>query len=214
MPAGSIKVVLFDLGNVLVDFDFGPAARRLSGFCGQSSSGILKAFFDSRTTGSFEKGSLSAEEFYRLMKDEMRFNLGYESFVSIWNEVFFFTPANRQVYHIASSLKEKYRIALLSNTNLLHYRYLKENFPVFDIFERQFLSFEIGSSKPEKEIYQAVIENMGVPAEDIFYTDDRDDLVRAGASCGFKSFIFKGPKKLVEDLTGQGVLLAPGREPG
>ena len=162
MPKSRISVILFDLGNVLVDLDLKPAVERISGFCSKRQDEILKFFLDSGVANSFEKGELSAEGFYKQARDILDLKLGYESFVPIWNEIFFFSAKNRAVYHIANRLKINYRIGLLSNTNILHYRYLKHNFPVFNVFERLFLSFEIGAAKPDKVIYRKVIKALGV----------------------------------------------------
>jgi len=217
MPKAPVKVILFDLGNVLVDFNFGSAVERISGFCGKSPDEILKFFFNSEVTNSFEKGALSSEEFYDQVKNRLDLKLGYESFVPIWNEVFFFSSKNRAVYHIANCLKKEYRIGLLSNTNILHYRYIKDNFPVFNVFEKLFLSFEIGALKPDKAIYQKVINDLGVLPENIFYTDDRSDLINSASALGIKSFVFTSAEQLIRDLSslniffdGQQVSFPPG----
>ena len=212
MPEAGIKVILFDLGNVLVDLDFRPATERISAFCGKNPDEILKVFFDSEITNSFEKGGLSSGEFYKQAKDMLGLRLGYESFVSIWNEVFFFSQKNRAVYHIANRLKKKYRIGLLSNTNILHYRYIKNNFPIFNLFERLFLSFEVGAAKPDKIIYQKAIKELGVLPENIFYIDDRPELVNSAACLGINSFIFTNIEQLIKDLSSMNVILADCQE--
>lgn len=207
MSTARIKVIIFDLGNVLVDFDLRPAVERISGFCNKRPDEILKLFFDSGVTNSFEKGKLSAQGFYKQVKDILGLELGYESFVPIWNEMFFFSAKNRAVYHIANRLKKNYRIALLSNTNILHYRYIKDNFPVFSIFEKLFLSFEIGAVKPDKIIYKKAIKALSVLPENIFYTDDRPDLVNSASEIGIKSFIFTNTEQLIKDLSSLNIFL-------
>jgi len=206
MPKAGIKVILFDLGNVLVDFNFMPAVERISGFCSKRPDEILKIFFNSEVTNSFEKGVLSAEEFYTRVKDKLGLKLSYEYFVPIWNEVFFFSQTNRSVYHIANCLKKRYRIGLLSNTNILHYNYIKKSFPVFNVFERLFLSFEMGVIKPDKAIYNKVISDLGVSPENIFYTDDRCELVSSASGLGIKSFVFSGAEQLIKDLSSLGII--------
>jgi len=206
MPKAGIRVILFDLGNVLVDFNFKPAIERISGFCSKSPDEILKFFFNSDITNSFEKGVLSSEEFYARVKDKLSLKLSYEYFVPIWNEVFFFSQKNRSVYHIANCLKKKYRINLLSNTNILHYNYIKKSFPVFNVFEKLFLSFEIGAIKPDKAIYRKVINDLGVLPENIFYTDDRCELVSSASGLGIKSFVFSGAEQLIKDLSSLGII--------
>ncbi len=212
MPKAEIKVILLDLGNVLVDFDLGPAIKRISGFCSKDPGTIFKLFLDSGITNSFEKGELSAKEFYKKTKDTLELRLGYESFVPIWNEVFFFSSKNRAVYHIANRLKNNYRIALLSNTNALHYKYIKDSFPVFNIFDKVFLSFEMGAVKPDKIIYQKVIKALGVLPENIFYTDDRAELVSSACALGVKGFIFTSAKQLIKDLSSLDIVLADQQE--
>ncbi|MFA4992718.1 MAG: HAD family phosphatase [Candidatus Omnitrophota bacterium] len=207
MSRPGIKVVLFDLGNVLVDFNLEPAIKRISNFCNKGPDGISRLFLDSGVTGSFEKGELSPEEFYKQAKDILDIKLGYESFVHIWNEIFFFSSKNRAVYHIANRLKKNYRICLLSNTNILHYNYIKDNFPVFSIFERLFLSFEMGAAKPDKLIYQKVTSALCVWPENIFYTDDRPELIKSASGLGIKSFIFTSAEQLIKDLTGLNIVL-------
>ncbi len=201
MSGDDIKVLLFDLGNVLVDFDPDPAMKRIAGFCSKSPGEILNLLSSSGAVNSFEKGELSAPDFYKRVKEILGLNLGYDSFVSIWNEVFFFSSKNRSVYHIANKLKQNYRIALLSNTNILHYRYIDENFPVLGIFDKKFLSFEIGAIKPERLIYEKVINLLGVLPKDIFYIDDRPDLVKEASRLGINGFVFTGIKQLVRDLS-------------
>lgn len=207
MSKAKIKVILFDLGNVLVDFDLKPAVERISRFCSKSPDEIFSLFFDSCLTSSFEKGKLSPEEFYKQTKEMLDLKLSYESFVPIWNEIFFFSSKNRSVYHIANLLKKHYRIALLSNTNILHYGHIKNSFPIFNVFEKLFLSFEIGAAKPDKIIYSKVIEVLGVLPENIFYTDDRSELVDSASRLGIKSFVFTSTEQLIKDLFSLNIVL-------
>jgi putative hydrolase of the HAD superfamily len=201
MPPGGIKVLLFDLGNVLVDFDPAPAIKRISNFCDKRTDEIPQILFDSGIVGSFEKGMFSEREFFIRLKDALGLRLGYESFVSIWNEVFSFSPKNRAVYHIINKLRKSYGTAILSNTNILHYQYISEHFPVFGIFEKRFLSFEMGCVKPEEAIYREAVRSLGVCPESIFYTDDRPELIEGAARLGIKSYLFTGIKELLDDLS-------------
>jgi FMN phosphatase YigB (HAD superfamily) len=207
MPEARIKAILFDLGNVLVDFDLKPAVERISRFCSKRPDEIFSLFLDSRVASSFEKGRLSPEEFYKQVKEMLDLKLSYESFIPIWNEIFFFSSKNRAVYHIANLLKKNYRIAMLSNTNILHYGYIKNSFPVFNVFEKLFLSFEIGAAKPDKIIYLKVIEVLGVLPGNIFYTDDRPELVDSASSLGIKSFVFTSAEQLIRDLSSLNIVL-------
>ena len=102
-------------------------------------------------------------------------------------------------------LKKKYRIALLSNISAPHLKYLKKNFLIFGVFDWIFASCEMGCMKPDPAIYRKVISVLGVKPGEIFYTDDRPELVETARRLGIKGFVFKGTKQLQADLASCGI---------
>lgn len=208
MSNSRIKVVLCDLGNVLVDFNHKRAAQRISGFCARSPLEIYNLFFDSQVTVAFEEGKISPQEFYSKVKEMLDLKLSYDSFVPIWNDIFFLSAGNRKVYALLNKLRADYQTALLSNINILHYEYLKKNFPVFDVFHNRFLSYELGLAKPDKLIYQKVISSLGVSAEEIFYMDDRPELIESASGLGIRGFVFRDVPGLLRDLAGLDIVPA------
>jgi putative hydrolase of the HAD superfamily len=204
-----IKVVLFDLGRVLVDFDHLRAAGRIAQFCAKSPQEIYDLFFASVATIDFEAGRISPENFYLQVKSMLDLNLSYASFEPIWNDIFFLSAKNRAVFGLVNSLRGYYQTAMLSNINLLHYEYLKKNFPVFEAFDRVFLSFQLGLIKPDKQIYSLVSRQLGVAPEEIFYTDDRPELVESAKSLGFEGSVFTDYKQLIYDLNLKGIICPP-----
>ncbi|TRZ95240.1 HAD family phosphatase [bacterium] len=205
MEGSRIKVILCDLGNVLVDFNHQAAAKRISSFCAKSPKEIFELFFDSPATDYFERGKVSPGEFYMQVKEMLDLKLSYDSFVPIWNDIFFLSGKNRSVYRLVNILRASYKTAMLSNINLLHYEYLKKGFPVFGVFDKLFLSFELGLNKPDKEIYKKVIEAMQVSPQEIFYTDDRAELVQSANSLGIKGYVFSDFQQLICDIRDSGI---------
>ena len=203
-----VKVILFDLGNVLVDFDYSPAVQRIARFSDKKPQEILGLIFDSGLTGSFEEGNISPKDFFQKLKKLLGLRLSYEAFVPIWNEVFFLSPKNRLVYSLANNLRLSYQVALLSNVNLLHYEHLKKHFPVFNVFHRVFVSCEMGIIKPKREIYQKTLDELGILPQEVFYTDDRADLIKSAQELGIKAFVFSGVNQLKDDLRSVGVTLS------
>ncbi|MDD5691792.1 MAG: HAD family phosphatase [Candidatus Omnitrophica bacterium] len=208
MSDSRIKVVLCDLGKVLVDFDHKRSAQRISGFCAKNPLEIYNLFFDSQVTVAFEEGKIGPQEFYSRVKEMLALKLSYDSFVPIWNDIFFLSAGNRKVYSLLNRLKADYRTAMLSNINILHYEYLKRSFPVFDVFHQLFLSYELGLAKPDKSIYHKVISILGVSAEEVFYCDDRPELVESASSLGIRSFVFRDVPGLLKDLAGLDIIPA------
>lgn len=210
MPNG-IKVILFDLGRVLVDFDHQRAAERISAFCSKTPRQIYNLFFESPATVAFEAGKISPEDFYLEVKNMLDLQLSFNSFAPIWNDIFFLSPKNRSVYRLVNDLRPCYKTALLSNINALHYEYLKKSFPVFGVFDKIFLSFELGMIKPDIEIYKKVIQELKVSPKEVFYTDDRKELVESAGSLGIRGCVFVDFAQLMHDLESAGITFSDGK---
>ena len=135
-------------------------------------------------------------------------NLSFNSFVSIWNDIFFLNPQNRLVYRLVNTLRANYKTAILSNINTLHYDYLKKNFPVFGVFDEIFLSFQLGLIKPDKEIYKKVIQELKVRPQEVFYTDDRPELVESANSQGIRGCVFVNFGQLMGDIQSAGITIS------
>ncbi|MCM8796917.1 MAG: HAD family phosphatase [Candidatus Omnitrophica bacterium] len=200
-----IKGIIFDLGNVLIDFDHRIAAERISCFSDKNAEDIYNLFFDSALTATFEKGKISPQDFFLSLKQMLNLNIDYQTFLPIWNEIFFLTQKNQAVYQLAKGLKSRYHTALLSNINKLHFEYLKDKFTVFDAFHRLFTSYELGYRKPEPEIYEKALGLLGLAPEECFYTDDRQELVEAALKMGINAFVFSNVAKLKESLAETGI---------
>ncbi|MDD4893958.1 MAG: HAD family phosphatase [Candidatus Omnitrophica bacterium] len=208
MGKSDIKAVVFDLGNVLVDFDHMVAARKIFGLTKKTPREIFDLFFDSELVALFEEDKISPLEFFAKTKEMLGLKLDYEQFLPVWNKIFFFTENNRQVYNLAKSLKKRYKVALLSNINALHFDYLKKNFPVFDAFQNIITSFEAGARKPAPLIYKKALDLLGVLPQDTFYTDDRTDLIEKACSLGIHGFVFKSVEQLKKDLLDNAITLS------
>lgn len=207
--ASEIKVLLFDLGRVLVDFDHFRAAQRIAAFCRKSPEQICGLLLESEATLAFEAGKLSPEDFYLQVKQLLGLKLSYESFTPIWNDIFFLSIKNRSVFSLINTLRAHYKVAMLSNINILHYEYLQKNFPVFRVFDEVFLSFQLGLIKPDKEIYNLVIQSLAVKPQEIFYTDDRPELVESAKSLGVRGCVFSNFEQLIKDLRDTGIIFLP-----
>lgn len=209
MPADNqrIQAVIFDLGNVLIDFDHTTAAKKIANFCDKTPQEIFNLFFDSQLTALFEEGKISPLDFFSEVKTMLKLKLDYQGFLPVWNEIFFLTEKNHAVYHLAKSLKAKYKIALLSNVNILHFDYVKEKFPIWDAFHHIITSYEIGFRKPHPQIYQHTLDALKTPAQNTFYTDDRADLIEQASLLGINSFTFQGVSGLKQALRRCGVAI-------
>lgn len=205
MDNHKIKAIIFDLGNVLVDFNHRIAAQRISRFTDKSPEEIFNLFFDSELTQFFEEGKIAPQDFFLKVKKMLNLKLNYQEFLPIWNEIFFLSESNLAVYNLAKTLKRHYKLALISNINILHFEYLKNKFPVFDVFPNIITSYEAGSRKPAHLIYRKTLRALEVAPKEVFYTDDRPELVQGANELGIRGFVFKGIEQLKHDLESSGV---------
>lgn len=203
-----IKGFIFDLGNVLINFNHNIAVSRIAPLAKNFNlEAAYQLFFDSNFTRAFEEGKIMPFEFYMQIKKILQCDIPYDDFVKIWNEIFYFSEENAFILAMAQELKRDFPILVLSNINKLHYDYLKEKFPfVFD-FTYKILSFEINLIKPDTAIYKRALSFLGTKPDETIYIDDRRDLIEAASKLGIHSIHFKNTKDLFDELTILGIEL-------
>ncbi len=171
----SVDVILFDLGNVLVDFSNEPIvlglAERARRDSYQDPRQVARFLFDhvDGAENRFDKGEVSPEEFFREIALEMGLDLTYEGFVDIWNPIFRPRAGSEELVRF---LHDRVEMHLLSNTNSLHFPYILAASPWLRLLNSWFLSHEMGCRKPSFEIYQMALARVSRPAERVLYVDD------------------------------------------
>ena len=205
MPAPSpfpIAAIAFDLGNVLVGADHLRFCRPFAALAGVSPEEAYARVFGSDLEPGYDTGRLSSEEFYRRLLDRFGLALPYSRFCELWNDIF--SPLEDMAPTVAR-LAAHYPLYLLSNTNPLHFQYIKEHYPLLRHFRRFILSYEVGSRKPEPGIFQALIRAMGQPPEQCLYLDDKLPFVAAACTHGLVGWHFVSPRDFKEQLSREGL---------
>ena len=196
-------IIVFDLGNTLIRFDHNIAAKKVKDISKADYDAIYQAFFDSPHTRAFEKGEVLSGEFYAGMKEHLGLEVGYDDFVSIWNNIFWEDEVS---CGIARRLKANgYTLFLLSNVNKLHFEFIERKFNILNIFDELILSYIVGSMKPERAIFDEVIKRAGGDKTKILYIDDRDDLIKEATAMGIDSIRYEGGEKLEKELKLRGI---------
>jgi glucose-1-phosphatase len=203
MNKSPIEVILFDLGNVILPFNHFQIAERLSQFSRrrefQDPKKIFSYLFDLQegAINGFDLGKVPPREFFQAIKERLDLSVSFDEFVSIWCNIF---VEDREVTRIILSLKRKWRLGLLSNTDPLHFNYIFSKFPVMRAFDKWILSYEVGFKKPAVQIFQKAMEWASVKAEKILYIDDTKEYVKVAASLGIQSIHFISASQLKEEL--------------
>jgi glucose-1-phosphatase len=203
MNQSPIKVILYDLGNVIVPFSHFQIAEKLSRYSQrdefQEPKRLFSYLFDfeNGAINGYEIGKVSSLEFFQFLKESLQLTLRFEEFVPIWNDIFI---ENEEVSKIILSQKGKWKLGLVSNTNPLHFDYVLQKFPILHIFDKWILSHEIGFKKPAIEIFQRAIEWASVEPEKILFIDDIKGHVEVAVSVGMQGIHFVSAEQLKEEL--------------
>ena len=199
-----IKLFVFDLGNVILPFEHRQIATKLleraTGTTASSPQEAFSFMFDMENglVNQYEEGLMSSLEFFTAIKNRYGLELTFEEFKDIWNPIF---RDNSRVNEAIHYLKNKgYPVFLLSNTNELHFAYIKEHYPIVYALDEWILSFEVGAKKPKKRIYDVIFERMDVNPHEVFYIDDISRYVDAAKGYGLQGMVFKDAEGLWEIL--------------
>ena len=183
-----IKNIVFDLGGVLVDLDFKAAINGLqqAGFANVKEQ--LMAFDRGGIFQKFEVGEITADEFRTAIRENSTVTLTDEEVDALWNLMLLEIP--REKLELILELRGKYMVYLLSNTNSIHWDYVCKNafnyrgFRVEDYFEETFLSYEMHLAKPDKAIFEKVLSDANLLAEETLFIDDSEANCKAAQEVG------------------------------
>lgn len=177
-----IEALIFDIGNVLVLFDWRPFVNRLQAARSNLTTDAEKEFRE--LILRYEIGEMSGEVFTRLATRTIGFQGDEREFVVIWNGIFSSNPPMEQTI---LGLKERFPLFLLSNTSDLHLAYLIQNFDVLQHFVDGVYSFRAKCAKPDRRIFETAIKQFGVKPEKTAYIDDLAANVSAASELGFNA---------------------------
>jgi epoxide hydrolase-like predicted phosphatase len=189
-----IQTVISDLGGVIVFFDNKIFYEKMANFSPFAQEEIGKlAFTESGLRESFDKGEITPQEFYGRAVQKLEANIDYDKFFSLYNDVFSLNPP---VLEIMKNLKVKYKLVLLSNTDVMRYGFVKQEFPEVMIFDEYVLSFEVGFMKPHPQIYREALKKAGTKAEECVFIDDREENIQGAEELALKGILFESPTNL------------------
>lgn len=198
-----IEFIYFDLGNVLLSFDHQRASRQIGELVGASGEEVHRAVFDSGLQDRYESGEVDSTQFHDACA-ELFGPCQREPFLNAAADIFEPTAETHDlVEQLADSGR---RLGILSNTCEAHWLFCWDRYEVLRRFDVYALSYELRSMKPDPAIYAAAAELAGVPAESIFFTDDREENVRAALEAGYDAVHFISASGLAGELAARGLL--------
>ena len=189
------KVVVFDLGKVLVDFDYGIAARNLAAMSRMPAEKLQPLIEKSSLLVQFETGHTNRDQFFRQVCDATGFCEDQAKFNLLFADIF--SPIEPMIDFHTRLRKAKVPTYIFSNTNDLAVAHIRSRFPFFSNFDGYILSYESGAMKPDRKIYDVVERATGRRAEEICYIDDRLENIETGRAMGWQAIWHKSPEQTI-----------------
>lgn len=198
------NTIVFDLGKVLVDFDYGIAGRKLAARSSMAAHDLGQFLVHVPLIVRYETGLISSEEFYQQVKAASGYLGELEEFAALFADIF--TPIDDMI-RLHSELRSMgFPTYIFSNTNELAVRFIRRNFPFFHNFDGYILSYEHQSMKPDAKLYEVVEATTRKRGAEILYVDDRPENVEAGAARGWQTIMQESPGKTRAALHELGIL--------
>lgn len=176
--------ILFDIGRVLLDFDFEASLSRLFPPGTPDVHGRLQRMLARKD--EFEAGGIDVDTFTRWALEVMETEATPAEFHHAWRHIF--TP-NEPMWRRVRQFKDAgHRLVLFSNINAIHVPWIYDEFPEFRLFDDAVMSFRTGFIKPDPEIYHHAIREHGIVPVETLYIDDLPQNAATGRALGFHTW--------------------------
>jgi FMN phosphatase YigB (HAD superfamily) len=195
MNLQNVKNIIFDLGGVILDIDPNKTVKAFASHLYKKPETELRQLYTKIVEGvhliDYEKGKTSDAEFRSQLCHKLDVNLSDDQFDKAFNAMLLDYTDER--ISLLQDLGKKFNLYLLSNTCHIHYLWynnlLQANYDVEELsvlFKKTYLSFEMGMRKPDLKIYQTVLNDAGLVAEETVFIDDSLQNVKAAEAVGIK----------------------------
>jgi glucose-1-phosphatase len=200
----AIRLVISDFGGVICTFDYRIFCRRLAGRIGRDAEEIYAAVYDSDLHAEFELGRLTGPEYHKRVMRLFGADVPYTEFFPMYGDIFTKIPGTCEMLR---RLHTRYPLYLLSDTNEIHFGYVKETVEAVRLFDEFIVSYEVGAMKPEPRIYQEALRRSALPADACVFIDDRPGNVEGARRVGMHALQFTSPEQCAVDLARLGVVV-------
>jgi glucose-1-phosphatase len=198
-----IRAFLFDIGNVLLKFDFSKALRAVAEKSDVANETEALGLID-RIKVAYEDGQIDRGTFLRGVFDVLKYRGTEAAFINAWEDIF---EPNEPIVAVVEELATQFPLYLLSNTNDIHRDYFLRQYPFFRHFKGGTYSDTARASKPGREIYEIACREHGFSPAETFFIDDLLPNIETARALGFHAhhYHFDRHSDLMDDLRAVGV---------
>ena len=198
-----IRSVISDLGKVILFFDNDIFFRKItphSPFSLERIKELARTHFE--LVMDFDRGEMKPRQFYEEVIHRFKAKIAFRTFYEIYNDVF---SLRQPVLETLKRLRSKYRLVLLSNTDVMRFGFVRQNFPEIFLFDAYVLSYEVGYMKPHPQIYRAALEQAEAKPQECIFIDDREENIEGAQRLEINTILFTPQTNLEESLRDYGL---------
>jgi putative hydrolase of the HAD superfamily len=197
-----VRNIVFDFGGVIINIHHNEVEKA---FKDLGISDFERLFNKATQTDIFKKleiGAINPEQFRNTLREIIGKEISDEELDKAWNRIIGNYPPHR--IELLKNLKTKYRLFLLSNTNIIHYDYYIQKFKTefgFDfhsLFEKTYWSFKMGERKPDQSAFSFVLNNSKLDANESLFIDDSIQNIETARQMGFRTDHIKAGTDLAD----------------
>jgi glucose-1-phosphatase len=198
----NIQAVFLDLGNVLAFHDDPVLFARMSAWGGADPGDIRKRMLE--LWDPINRGVLVGDDLRRAVCRAAGSDLpmASEPFFEMWNCHF---RIHHDVLPMVEALFDQVKVLLLSNTNEMHWRFVRPQIKQFERFHDCVISCDLLLAKPDPEIFKYALSRAGVPAENAAFFDDVKLFVDAACKLGIHGRVFTTAESFRQQLADLGL---------
>ena len=200
----NIKAIIFDFGGVILNIDYNKTYKAFTNLGVKNFDEMYSQKNANPLFHDLEEGKINEEEFYNAFKRSTQLPLTDQQIKTAWNAMLM--HYRKEALQTLSAIRHKYKLYLLSNTNIIHYKEFNKIFEdqigsgsINDYFDKAYYSHEIKNRKPDKEAYEYVLKDNNLSASETLFIDDSIQNIDAAKALGLQT-IFLKEGMMLEDL--------------
>lgn len=205
MNFNSIKAILFDLGDVIINIDFALTYQAFQKLTDKNLDEVYEQFHEHQIWERYETGELSSPEFLTLLKERLEITATDEVLLKAWNALLLDIPKKR--IDLIQKLATNYRLLILSNTSHYHIQAVNQILntahaipDLKQLVHKVYYSYEMGLRKPDPAIYQQVLDQEGLLAHEVVFLDDNKENIDSAQQMGIHTIWVQKPTDICQYL--------------
>lgn len=181
------KAIIFDLGAVILNINYQNTIDEFTKLGVNNAATFYSKKVQTNLFNQIETGMISSNEFLKELQKETK-NANINQVEKAWNAMLLDLPEER--IQLIEKLKNNYSIYLLSNTNAIHIDAIKKQLgkrkwlAFCKLFDKMYLSHELGLRKPDVKIFEYILNEQKLKAEEVFFIDDSPQHIASAKKIG------------------------------